>query len=138
MSAPRRPRVLILDDRRDNAAFLCSIFTAHAFEAASTSDVHRAIDSVLEEDVDVVVVAYASDGGATAHAVTLVRSSPESTVRDVAVVALVDDPWSAEQAIAAGADAVLVRPVHASRLVAVISRSGATKPASRAARRTAL
>jgi len=137
MSAPRPPRVLILDDRRDSASFLCSIFTAHAFESASTSDIHRAMDSVLEEDVDVVVVAYLSDGAATAHAVTRVRSSPEAAVRDVAMVTLVDDPWSAEQAIAAGADAVLVRPVHASRLVAVVSRSAATKPASRAARRTA-
>jgi DNA-binding response OmpR family regulator len=137
MSPPRPPRVLILDDRRDSAAFLCSIFTTHAFEAASTSDVHRAMDSVLDEGVDVVVVAYLSDGGATAHAVTRVRSSPEAAVRDVAMVTLVDDPWSAEQAIAAGADAVLVRPVHASRLVAVVSRSAATKPASRAARRTA-
>ena len=66
MSAPRPPRVLILDDRRDSASFLCSIFTAHAFESASTSDIHRAMDSVLEEDVDVVVVAYLSDGAATA------------------------------------------------------------------------
>jgi DNA-binding response OmpR family regulator len=137
VNALRPPRVLILEDRRDSAAFLCSLFASHSFEAASTSTVAAAVDSVIEESVAVVVPAYTGDATATVAAIADIRSHPDGVVRDVAVVALVDDPWAAERCVEAGADAVLVRPVHSSRLVASASRAAATRPANRAARRTA-
>ena len=79
-----------------------------------------------DEQVAVVLCAYSGDGTPSAALIRRIRSRSEPAIHDVGIVALVDEPWAADRAAQAGADAVLVRPVHSSRLLTVINQTAAS------------
>lgn len=130
-------RVLVVDTHGDSATFLCRLLDAAGFQTASTPRAEVALDSVLTEGVATVLVAHAGELGATVDVLRSARSRPEPVVNGVGLVALVDDEAAMEVVLAAGADAVLVRPVEAEQLVETVTEVCATTPEARAGRRRA-
>ena len=133
-----RARVLVVDDDSDSAATLSQVLAAAGFEVAAVRTRRLTVRVVLDEQVSVVVVSNTDRGiAATTDLVTLLRSRPEPRLRDAGIVALVDDEIDAAFSLGEEADAVLVRPVDAGRLVDVVTEVAATDPSARAARRRA-
>jgi DNA-binding NarL/FixJ family response regulator len=129
-------RVVVVDDRTDAGATVAAVLGGAGFEAVTTGDLTATMEAVLHEGVAVVVAAHGSGGvGVSARFVQSLRDRPEPALRDVSVVALVDDPTSADAALSAGADSVLLRPVESDRLVEAVTDVAALDPTSRAARR---
>lgn len=134
----RRARVLVVDDDRQSADTLRRVLDAAGFDTASVRTTRLALAVVRDEDVAVVLVANTGRGiGATTDLVTRLRTRPEPQLRAAGIVALVDDEVDAAFGLGDEADAVLVRPVAADRLVDVVTEIAATPPDARTARRSA-
>lgn len=136
--ARRRARVLVVDDDRSSATTLQRILAAAGFDTAVVRTTRLALSVVRDEDVAVLLVANSGRGiGATTDLVAQLRTRPEPPLRDAGIVALVDDEVDAAFGLGEEADAVLVRPVDADRLVDVVTEVAATTTAARTARRSA-
>jgi DNA-binding response OmpR family regulator len=134
----RRARVLVVDDDHRSATTLCRLLDAAGFHAVVVRTQRLATEVVRDERVAVVLVSNSTRGiAATTDLVTAMRTRPEPQLRDVGVVALVDDEIDAAFGLGDEADGVLVRPVDAGRLVDVVTEVAATAPAARSARRRA-
>lgn len=137
LSVSSGARVLVVDDDRQGAATLSEVLDAAGFRVATVRTRRLATRVVLDEDVAVVLVAYTGRGiAATTDLVTRLRSRPEPQLSGAGIVALVDDEIDAAFGLGDEADAVLVRPVDAARLVDVVTEVAATDPAARQARRS--
>ncbi len=138
LTASRRARVLVVDDDRQSAATLTGVLGAAGFDVATVRTNRLAVRVVLDERVAVVLVANTGRGiAATTDLVALLRGRPEPQLRAAGIVALVDDQIDAAFGLGDEADAVLVRPLDAARLVDVVTEVAATDPTARTARRTA-
>lgn len=136
--APRRARVLVVDDDRRSAATLVQVLRAAGFDAASVRSGPAALPVLLHEHVGAVVVSFAGRGvAATTELVTTLRGRPEPTLGTAGIVVLVDDARDARLGLDAEADAVLVRPVDAIALADAVTEVAATDREARRARRTA-
>lgn len=134
----RRARVLVVDDDRQSADTLQRVLDAAGFDTASVRTTRWALGVVRDEDVAVVLVANTGRGiGATTDLVARLRTRPEPQLRAAGIVALVDDEVDAAFGLGDEADAVLVRPVAADRLVDVVTEVAATPADARTARRSA-
>lgn len=120
-------RVLVAEDRADAARLLTTVLGAAGFEAAPVSHEYTATRALGRHEVPVVVASFTGRGvGATAALLRELRSRPEPSLRAAGVVAIVDHETDAAFGIAAEADAVLVRPVDAERLVDAVTEVAAT------------
>ncbi len=138
LSEARRARVLVVDDDHRSAATLQRVLGAAGFDSAVVRTRRLVTAVVHDEQVAVVLMSNAARGiAATTDLVALLRTRPEPVLRDVGIVALVDDEVDAAFGLGDEADAVLVRPVDAGRLVDVVTEVAATPAASRTARRRA-
>jgi DNA-binding response OmpR family regulator len=138
LSESRRARVLVVDDDHRSATTLQQVLDAAGFHSAVVRTRRVVTDVVRDEQVAVVLVSNSSRGiAATTDLVALLRTRPEPPLRDVGIVALVDDEIDAAFGLGDEADAVLVRPVDAGRLVDVVTEVAATPAAARVARRRA-
>jgi CheY-like chemotaxis protein len=121
-------RVLIGEDRADTARLLGEVLGAAGFVTAPVRHESTAARILAHEEVPVVLASFSGRGvGATAALLREIRSRPEPHVRGAAVVALVDDPRDAALGIGTEADAVLVRPVDAERLVDTVTEVAANR-----------
>lgn len=137
LTQPRRARVLVVDDDRASSTTLTQVLGAAGFQVASVRNDRLVMRVLLEEDVAVAVLANSCRGiGATTRLVTKLRSRPEPQLRHAGIVALVDDQVDAAFGLGEEADAVLVRPVDAGRLVDVVTEVASTRPVARTARRS--
>lgn len=131
-------RVLVVDDDHRSAAVLTRVLQAAGFAVAHVRSHRVTVRTLLDEQVAVTVIANTTRGiGATTDLVTDLRTRPEPQLCDAGIVALVDDQVDAAFGLGDEADAVLVRPVDAARLVDAVTEVAATDPASRRARRDA-
>jgi CheY-like chemotaxis protein len=138
LTRPRAARVLVVEDDQHGAATLREVLSAAGFQVAVVRTDRLATEVVVHEDVAVVVLANTRRGiAATTRLVATLRTRPEPQLRDAGVVALVEDEVDAAFGLGDEADAVLVRPVDADRLVDVVTEVASTSPAARAARRRA-
>ena len=138
LTESRRARVLIVDDEFDSATTLARVLGAAGFDTAVLRTTARVLQTLLDEEVAVVLAANSGRGiAATTDLVTRLRARPEPQLRDAGIVALVDDEVDAAFGLGDCADAVLVRPVDAARLADVVTEVAATGPAARGARRAA-
>lgn len=129
-------RVLVVDDRRSDAAFLTTLLGAAGFRAAYVRSRRAAVRVVHDEGVAVVLAAFGPARlRATTDLVTALRSRPEPGVRDVGIVTLLDDESDARFGLGVESDAVLIRPVEAATLTDVVTDVAATDPATRGTRR---
>jgi DNA-binding response OmpR family regulator len=132
-------RVLVVEDRRDTAELLTSVIRAAGFDARSCARATSVAEVIMEEEVAVLVVSFSGLGiAATTDLVGALRSRPESPLANAAVVALVDEEVDVLFGLGDAADAVLVRPVRADRLVDTITEVAATSAAARLLRRRPL
>jgi len=128
--------VLIVDDDHASGSTLTRVFDAAGFDVAVVRTRRLTMQVLLDEGVSVVVAANTGRGiAATTDLVTALRARPEPQLRDAGVVALVDDEIDAAFGLGDEADAVLVRPLDAGRLVDVVTEVAATDPSARSARR---
>lgn len=138
LRASRRARVLIVDDDHASGSTLKKVLGAAGFETAVVRTRSLAVQVLLDEDVSVLLVANTGRGiAATTDLITHLRARPEPQLRDAGVVAIVDDEIDAAFGLGDEADAVLVRPLDAGRLVDVVTEVAATDPSARSARRNA-
>lgn len=112
-------RMVVLADRDDDpaAAVLAQELTTAGGEVAVTSSAEAAAVSIQEESVATLVVARED-----LPLVTALRGAASRRQRTVSVIALLDTADGADAALAAGADAVLIRPVELDRLVEALTR----------------
>ena len=128
-------RVLVAEDREDAARLLGVVLGAAGFRTASVPHELIATRVIATEAVPVVVSSFSGRGvGATAALLRELRSRPEPALRDAGVVAIVDAEVDAAFGIGSDADAVLVRPVDAERLVEAVTEVASSR-APRSVRR---
>lgn len=131
--------MLVVEDRADTAQLLASVLRTAGFEAATVRGARSVPEVLLEEGVAVVVVSFSGHGiAATTELVGELRSRPEGPLMHAGIVALVDDEIDVLFGLGDAADAVLIRPVPADRLIDVITDVAATPPAARQLRRRPL
>jgi CheY-like chemotaxis protein len=119
-------RVLVAEDRDGTARLLTEVLGAAGFHAAPVAHEYTATQVLADEDVPVVLASFSGRGiGATTALLRELRSRPEPRLRDAGVVVLVDDERDAAFGVAKEADAVLVRPVDADRLVDAVTEVAA-------------
>lgn len=124
-------RVLIGEDRVDTSRLLGEVLGAAGFHAASVPHEVLVERALVREGVRVVVASFSGRGvGATAALLRELRSRPEPELREAGVVAIVDDEVDAAFGIGSDADAVLVRPFDAGRLVDAVTEVAASRPRS--------
>lgn len=129
-------RVLVVEDLPDTAALLTSVLRAAGFDACSVARGTWVPEVILDEGVAVLVVSFSGCGiAATTQLVGELRGRPEGPLGQAGIVALVDDEVDALFGLGDAADAVLVRPVPADRLVDAVTEVAATLPAARRQRR---
>jgi DNA-binding NarL/FixJ family response regulator len=120
-------RVLVAEDRVGPAILLTEVLATAGFHAAPVAHELIVTRVVAAEDVAVVVASFSGRGvGATASLLRELRSRPEPGVRHVGVVAILDDESDAAFGIGSDADAVLLRPVDAERLVDAVTEVAAS------------
>jgi CheY-like chemotaxis protein len=137
--APRRARVLVVDDEHRSAATLVRVLGAAGFDAASVRSAAAAVPVLLHEQVAAVVVSFAGRGvAATTELVTMLRGRPEPALGAAGIIVLVDDDRDARLGLDAEADAVLVRPIDAVALADAVTDAAATDREARRARRAAV
>jgi len=135
-SALRGARVLVVEDHADTALVLTSVLGAAGFDARAWDRADEVADVVVAESVAVLVVSFSGRGiAATTELVGALRARPEAALGGAAIVALVDDEIDLRFGLAEAADAVLVRPVPADRLVDAVTDAAATSAATRERRR---
>lgn len=135
-ATPSGARVLVVEDQPDTAMLLTTVLRAAGFDARSIAQGSWVPAVVLDEDVTVLVVSFSQRGIAAAtQLVGQLRGRPEAPLAEAGIVALVDDEIDALFGLGDAADAVLVRPVPADRLVDAVTEIAATPPAARRLRR---
>lgn len=132
----RRARVLLVEEDAGHAGTLARVLDLGGFHVAVVRSAQLALQCIRDEDVRVVVLSNSRRGIAmTTHLVSQLRSRPEPGLNTAGIVAIVDDQVDAAFGLGDDADAVLVRPFDADRLVDAVTEVSSTDPEARNARR---
>ncbi|CAB4530805.1 unannotated protein [freshwater metagenome] len=127
-------RVLICEDQPQVAAVLLAVLRAAGFEAESLSRSDGVADVLLQESVAVLLVSFSGrEASASTDLLTQLRGRPEPVLNQAAILVMSDQPLGSN----CGADAALLRPVEAQRLVDAVTEVASTGSLARELRRNA-
>jgi diguanylate cyclase (GGDEF)-like protein len=120
-SAAEKPRVLVLDDDLDFAAFLAGILTQERIEVATISDPGRILDALESERPDIVLLDVNMPGVSGLDVCRMLRST--AAHRDLPVLFLTAETSTAARVACfeAGGDDYIEKPIVREELLARIN-----------------
>ncbi len=134
MTQPKLPRVLVVDDNRDNVDIIRDYLQATCgYPIAVAYDGDEAMRMFAETTPDIVLLDVMMPGRDGWEVCRMMKSDPErgSRIRIIMVTAL-DDLVNKRNALQTGADDFLEKPLDLARLAAAIRRNAATLTSSAA------
>jgi DNA-binding response OmpR family regulator len=115
-------RVLIIEGEPAIARLFVEVFRREAWEATACEDVDAALDRLVSVDgYDAVIVGDGVRGKNGVEVVTFIRALEHRKTTAVLMVTSYGD--TAEEALAAGADEVLPKPIDNKALVSAAERA---------------
>jgi CheY-like chemotaxis protein len=122
LSKVRLPSVLVVDDSRDSANILSSLFGAHGYEVQVAFDWARALETARVHLPDIILLDLGMPEMDGIHLALLFRE--DDRLKDKLIVAVTGyaDDEHRQQCEAAGFDYVLPKPVAWSDLKSTIDR----------------
>ncbi len=125
MSYSHRPMrtILVVDDSRTALSSLGERLTARGYMTALVDNGAEALDLVAARGFDLVLLDMMMPGMSGLQVLAELRSRAESSDLPVIVITARDDPGAAVEALAAGADDHLGKPVDFGVLIARIERT---------------
>jgi CheY-like chemotaxis protein len=126
MTGLDRPTVLVVDDHRDNAEILRELLRSRAYPVLVASSGSEALAVFERERPSIVLLDVMMPGLGGWDVCRLMKSHPElgGSVRVIIVTGL--DDWSdRQQALSAGADDYVEKPIDLSSLLSIVERNAA-------------
>lgn len=118
MSSERKPVILIADDDVVFLDFMSTVLEKHSYDVICAEDGDKALQAILHDPVDLVLLDVGMpkwDGIALCR---IIKSSPQSRLIPVVLLTGDVDPAVRMEAIEAGADDFLTKPVNMQELFA--------------------
>jgi DNA-binding response OmpR family regulator len=122
--AVRSNRVLVVDDHEDAGRLVGKLLRRSGYEVAELGDHQAAIAALVEEPepIGAVVASFTTTGTAAAiRLLDAVRNHPDPKISGLRVLLVSEQPRQQIFCYQAGADAIVLRPFHASVLLAAMS-----------------
>ena len=121
MVTDRKPRILIVDDEVDICDMMMFTFDSKGFETFTANDAESAFEVVKKVPIDVVVSDIRMPKGGGMRLLSDIKSYNSTTPKVFLITGFSD--ITPEEAIKAGAEAVLSKPIKLKDLVEEIQRS---------------
>lgn len=113
--------VLIIDGSEIIATLFSDIFRRHGWKATACEDANSAMERLVSvEQYDVVILSYSLPGTNGVQLVRFIRALEHR--KTTAVVIVTGSAEVTDEAIAAGADEVLPKPINAYGLVCAVDK----------------
>jgi CheY-like chemotaxis protein len=122
LSQPRLPSVLIVDDSRDAANILSSLFGTHGYEVHVAYDWARALETARAHLPDIILLDLGMPEMDGIHLALLLREDEQLKDKLLVAVTGYADDIHRQQCEAAGFDYVLPKPVAWADLKSIIDR----------------
>jgi CheY-like chemotaxis protein len=122
LSKARLPSVLIVDDSRDAANILSSLFATHGYEVHVAYDWARALETAKTHLPDIILLDLGMPEMDGIHLALLLRENEQLKDKLLVAVTGYADDMHRQQCEAAGFDHVLPKPVAWADLKSVIDR----------------
>jgi CheY-like chemotaxis protein len=116
-----KTKVLIAEDNPDSQQLLQMILESEGFIVTTASDGEKAIDILREIKPDILVTDLLLPTVSGGDLIRHVRSTPELAQTPIVVISAYGDSYESE-ALAAGANVVLKKPLDSDVLVGAIKR----------------
>ena len=116
-----QPKILIVDDEIDICEMMMFTFESKGFEAFTANDAEEAFEVVLREDLDVVVSDVRMPKGGGMKLLSDIKAHNPIKPRVFLITGYSDG--SREEAMAAGAETVLSKPIKLGELVEVVTKA---------------
>ena len=132
--AGHRPRVLIVDDERKNRDLLEVMLSPEGYELASASDGEEALQRVLQDPPDLILLDIMMPGLDGYQVVARIKSNSRTSHIPVVMLTALDDRNSRVHGLAAGATDFITKPVDRAELCACVkallasAQMGETRP----------
>ncbi|MCA1733452.1 MAG: response regulator, partial [Acidobacteria bacterium] len=116
-------RVLIVEDESAMRKFLSTAIRHAGAEVTETTSVSEAMRELEESEIDFIVSDVAMPGEDGCSMMERIRTLPDRRVASLPAIAITayGRSWEKEKILASGFDAVLQKPVEASRLMACVA-----------------
>jgi CheY-like chemotaxis protein len=122
----KKTNILIAEDNRDSQSMLQLILEGEGFIVTTASDGEKAIDILQEIKPDILVTDLMLPSVSGGDLIRHVRQTAELSRIPIVVISAYSDHYEAD-AIAAGADVVLKKPLDSNALVDAITRLKAAR-----------
>jgi two-component system sensor histidine kinase/response regulator len=115
--ASRMVRILVADDSESSLAFVTSCAGAAGYDTVRASTGEAALALFEPEDLHVVLLDVLMPGVGGIETCRRMRAHPMGHQLPIVLMTGLDEPWVVEDAIAAGADDVLMKPIRRTELL---------------------
>jgi two-component system, sensor histidine kinase and response regulator len=110
-------RILVADDSESSLAFVTSCAGAAGYDTVRASTGEAALALFEPEDLHVVLLDVLMPGVGGIETCRRMRAQPMGHQLPIVLMTGLDEPWVVEDAIAAGADDVLMKPIRRTELL---------------------
>jgi two-component system sensor histidine kinase/response regulator len=110
-------RILVVDDSESSLAFAASSASAAGYATMRASSGEAALAAFDAEELQLVLIDVLMPGIGGIEACRRIRARPHGAEMPIVLMTGLEEPWVVEQAIEAGADDVLVKPIRRGELI---------------------
>ena len=118
MSSERKPAILIADDDMEFLGFMSSVLRKQSYDVICAEDGDKALQAILHDPVDLVLLDVGMPKWNGIALCRIIKSSPQSRLIPVVLLTGDVDPAVRMEAIEAGADDFLTKPINMQQLFA--------------------
>jgi CheY-like chemotaxis protein len=122
----KKTNILIAEDNQDSQSLLQTILESEGFIVTTASDGEKAIDILQEIKPDILVTDLMLPSVSGGDLIRHVRQTAELSLIPIVVISAYGDHYE-KDALAAGADVVLKKPLDSNALVDAIKRLQAAR-----------
>lgn len=120
IAAPRRPRVLIVDDERRNRQLLEIMLGEEGYDLSCASDGSEAVEMATRDRPDIILLDVMMPGMNGYEVAARLKAADATSDIPLVIISALDDENSRQHGVNAGAEGFVSKPVNRQEVISCV------------------